>query len=49
MVMEAGQHVGHCTLVLDSIWMEKSDEMAGGRGLNTRMCRRAGSKSLVRC
>jgi len=30
------------------MWIEKSDEMAASGGLDTRMCRRAKSKSLVR-
>jgi hypothetical protein len=49
MMMEAVQCIGHCTLFEHGIWIEKSDEMAGGRGLNTRVRRRAGSMSLVRC
>lgn len=49
MVLEAGGHVGHCMLVELGIWMEKCDERGVWCGLNRRMCRRAGSKSLVRC
>ena len=30
------------------VWVEKGDDMSGGSGFDTRMRRRAGSKSTVR-
>ena len=48
MLMEVGESSDKLSLVERLIWMDKGDEMSGGDALETRMRRRAGSKSGVR-
>lgn len=48
MLIEAVESRGKLSLVEHLIWTAKVDDMSGGDAFETRMRRRAGSKSRVR-
>ena len=48
LLMEVGESSDRLSLVERLIWVEKADDMSGRNALETRMRRRAGSKSRVR-
>ena len=48
MLMEAGESKDKLLVVEGEVWVEKGDDMSGRNALETRMRRRAGSKSRVR-
>jgi hypothetical protein len=48
MLMEAGESRDKLFVVEGEVWVEKGDGMSGWNALETRMRRRAGSKSRVR-
>lgn len=48
MLMEAGESGDKLSFVDRLIWIEKGDDLSGGDEFETRMRRRAGSKSRVR-
>ena len=47
MLMEAGECRDKLLVVEGEVWVEKGDAMSGRNALETRMRRRAGSKSRV--
>lgn len=48
MLMQAGESRDKLSLVERLIWIKKGADLSGGDALETRMRRRAGSKSRVR-
>ena len=48
MLMEVDESREKLLVVDGEVWVEKGDEMSGRNALETRMRRRAGSKSRVR-
>jgi hypothetical protein len=48
MLIEAGESEDKLLVVDGEVWVEQGDDMSGQNALETRMRRRAGSKSRVR-